>query len=170
MGVAVGFPPYLTSGRLKEECVEKQTGTRAGSGFTLVELLIVVGIIAVIAALGVPSLIHARRAAHSASAVSSLRLIHSSQYTHRSATGNYGDLAALSQYIGDPLLRAGQKSHYAFTVTPDAALPSEDYAGLATPADPTTVSTWRHYFIDASGILRWRSAAPADSSSTPVDQ
>jgi type IV pilus assembly protein PilE len=141
-----------------------------GRGFTLVELLIVVGVIAIVAALGVPSLIHARRAAHSASAVSSLRLIHSSQYSYRNSTGNYGDLAALNPFIGDPLLRAGRKSYYAFTVTPDAARPSEDYAASATPADPQTVITWRHYFVDASGVLRWKAGASADSSSAPVDQ
>jgi prepilin-type N-terminal cleavage/methylation domain-containing protein len=147
-----------------------QRRERGVSGFTLVELLIVVGLIAVVAAIAVPNLIQARRSAHSASAISSLRLIHSCQYSYRSSAGIYGDLSAIGPYISDPLLRAGQKSNYAFTVTPDAARPTEAYAARATPAVASAVTAWRHYYVDASGVLRWKAGAAADSASAPVDQ
>jgi type IV pilus assembly protein PilA len=139
-------------------------------GFSLIELLLVVAIIAIVAAIAIPSLLHARRAANSASAVSSLRLIHSSQSSFRQSAGRYGDLSALSPYIGDPLLRQGRKSQYNFTVTPDAALPSDEYTAQATPADPATVTTWRHYFVNATGVLRWNQGASADASSQPISQ
>ncbi|HEX5709638.1 MAG TPA: prepilin-type N-terminal cleavage/methylation domain-containing protein [Pyrinomonadaceae bacterium] len=159
-----------TEARLRARATPGASVTHRGRGFTLVELLIVVAVIAIVAALAIPSLIHARRAAHSASAVSSLRLIHSSQYSYHSSTGNYGDLSAIGPIIGDPLLRAGQKSYYVFTVTPDAARPTDDYAARATPAEPTTVTIWRHFYVDASGVLRWQAGAPAGAASAPVDQ
>ncbi len=157
----------------RRACARETNGRRGRltqRGFSLIELLIVVGIIGIVAAIAVPSLIHARRAANSASAVSSLRLIHSSQSSFRQSAGRYGDLTALGGYIADPLLRQGRKSQYDFTVTPDAARPAESYTAHATPSHPSTVNTWRHYFVDASGVLRWNNGAPADINSQPVSQ
>lgn len=51
-------------------------------GFSLVELLVVVIIIAIIAAIAIPSLLASRRAANEASAISTLRTIHSAQSTY----------------------------------------------------------------------------------------
>lgn len=137
-------------------------------GFSLIELLIVVAVIAIIAAIAIPYLLHARQAANSASAISSLRIIHSTQVTFRNANGNYGDLTAIANHIPDPRLRQGRKAQYVFTITPDAARPNENYAALATPVDPSAVVGWRHFFVDASGVLRWEAGAPADVNSSPL--
>src|SRR5687767_15515591 len=67
-------------------------------GFSLVELLVVVIIIAIVAAIAIPNLLASRRAANEASAISSLRTIHSAEVTYFATSGantNYGDLAAL---------------------------------------------------------------------------
>ena len=133
-------------------------------GFSLVELLIVVAIIGIIAGISIPNLIQSRQAACSASAVSSLRLIHSSQASHRTTSGAYGDLTALGSeyFINDHALRSGYKSQYSFAVTPDPADSALDYTARATPGQPTIVNVWRHYYVDASGVIRWRAGAPAD--------
>ncbi len=115
-------------------------------GFSLIELLIVVAIIGIIAAIAIPNLLKSRQAANESSAIGSVRTIGTAQATYQSTTGkgkNFagagGDaLAVLSdptQGHLDATLGAGAKSGYAFKcVGQDAKATAASY--FDTNADP----------------------------------
>src|ERR1700712_2885773 len=99
-------------------------------GFSLIELLIVVVIIGIIAAIAIPNLLAARRSANEGSAVSACRTLHGAQMTYSSTygNGNYAgtasaagapDVAALTQLatpgLVDSVLGSGTKAGYIFT-------------------------------------------------------
>lgn len=73
---------------------------RSHRGFTLVELLVVVAVIALIAAIGIPALLRARLSANESATVGDVRTVLSAQSAYTSANGGFydGNLGCL----GDP--------------------------------------------------------------------
>ena len=134
-------------------------------GFSLIELLIVVAIIGIVAAIAVPHFLNSRQAAHNASAFSSLRLIHTAEISYRMRNPQYGDLAALraANMIEDPLLASGTRSNYNFVVNA-ATLSPNFYEVTASPS----IAPWQYYYLDVSGVIRSENGRAADGTSAPI--
>ena len=152
--------------------------TKREKGFSLIELLIVVAIILIIAAIAIPNLLRSRMAANEASAVGSIRTMNTAAISYNSTYGN-GFPGLLSQ-IGttgtaavscdnaellDSVLTAGTKSGYTFKVLAGNGLGSKPTGcsnagstdGYGVVATPVTVGTTgqRSFCSDASGVIRF---------------
>jgi type IV pilus assembly protein PilA len=140
-------------------------------GFSLIELLIVVAIIGIIAAIAIPNLLASRRAANEGSAQSSLRTVNSSQATYQSTAGAGAfatDLATLNgQNLIDTVLSSGSKSGYNFAVVEQAGTGATAvYGAYAFPITTAGVSQsgTRRFGITEVGVMR----GDADLSAIPT--
>jgi type IV pilus assembly protein PilA len=151
-------------------------------GFSLIELLIVVAIILIIAAIAIPNLLRAKIAANEASAVGSTRTIVTAEisYANSFQTGPAPALVNLETPAGgcpaagataaaacliDTSLGSGTKSGYTFVATPNggAGTTVSPYTGFEENATPLTVGTTgqRAFCADMSGVLHYNTAGTA---------
>jgi type IV pilus assembly protein PilA len=159
-------------------------------GFSLIELLIVVAIILIIAAIAIPNLLRARMAANESSAVGSLRTINTADATYLSTYGhNFAvDLPTLggatiaaptcaqANLVDEVLGGATQpapKSGYSFTYLGGLADPGDlvcksvtTYTVSAAPLTYNGTGT-RSFFTDQTGVIR--GADDGGAASTVAD-
>jgi prepilin-type N-terminal cleavage/methylation domain-containing protein len=165
-------------------------------GFSLIELLIVVAIILIIAAIAIPNLLRSRIAANQASAVGSLRTLNTAEVTYATTynTGYSATLGCLgppaangtptAAYAGlvDEVLSGivtpgsntatliSTKSGYTFTYTPDPNPTNGRYNVYSISATPVSVGTTgtNYYYTDQSGVIRQNSTTVAGSTDSPL--
>jgi type IV pilus assembly protein PilA len=157
-------------------------GLKRLEGFTLVELMVVISVIAIIAAIAIPNLIRSRMTANETSAAAGIRSICTAEISFQSSAyrdvnndgvGDFGTLANLLDPEGsgatppyiDSVLGSGIKQGYTFTVTLTDGGPgtAPAFTCVAEPTAPGR-SGYRQFFVDESGVIR----ATADGTAVNV--
>jgi len=145
-------------------------------GFSLIELLIVVAIILIIAAIAIPNLLRSKIAANQASAVASLRTLNTSAVLYNTNYQQYptaisqmgtasGGATSSSADLIDSVLAGGQKSGYLFSWTGGGT--TGTYSINANPVTPNQTGTI-YYYTDQSLVIRSSASGTATSASNPI--
>ncbi len=163
---------------------------RRKAGFSLVELMIVMSIILLIAAIAIPNLIRSKIAANESSAVASLKVLNDAELTFASTYGSgFSDTLnrlgapssglpdANNADILDPVLSGRTsggtdtsffKSGYQFVYVPTGAFGTISVYNLA--ADPIRRGSTgqRSFFTDQTAVLHFNTTAPATVADSPI--
>ncbi len=154
-------------------------------GFSLIELLVVVSIILIIAAIAIPNLLRSRMSANQASTVESLRVINTSEVAYSVTYTGYspslvslgpppagaGVTAATAGLI-DQQLAGGIKSGYLFTYKPSLLDANGHYQGYTINANPSqyNVTGLNYYYTDQTHVIRQNANQPATATDQAVAQ
>lgn len=149
---------------------------RKQKGFSLIELLIVVAIILIIAAIAIPNLLRARIAANESAAASGIRTINTGEISYASTYPTVGYSASLTvlgpggvttpcptpptsaaSCVIDGVLASGTKQGYNYTYTPSGVAPEVAYQVKNVPAQPNQ-SGVRSFCSFEDAVVRFQSA------------
>jgi type IV pilus assembly protein PilA len=152
-------------------------------GFSLIELLIVVTIILIIAAIAIPNLMRSKIQANETAAVGALKALTESALLYSNSYGGFphaiSDLGpttggtaptSTSADLIDAVLSSGIKSGYRFSYGPGATDPTGNVLSYSITATPVSVGSTgqRSFFTDQSGTIRATANGNADVTSPPI--
>jgi len=160
----------------------KSGKTKTSQGFSLIELLVVVAVILIVAAIAIPNFIRSKMRANEAAAVANLRNITTAETVYSTTYGigfstNLAKLGGTTVAVDqnnagliDSVLASGSKTGYTFTYS----ILSQDVAGhllaFAVTADPTLAgkSGDRHFYADQNAVIRHNETTTASVSDSPI--
>jgi prepilin-type N-terminal cleavage/methylation domain-containing protein len=152
-------------------------------GFSLIELLIVVTIILIIAAIAIPNLMKSKIQANEAAAVETLKTLDTSVVMYSNTYGGFphalsdmgpaggaANATSAAADLIDVVLASGVKAGYKFTYTVGTSDPAGNVLTYSVTAIPVIVGTTgqRSFYTDQSGVVRATTSGVADASSTPI--
>jgi type IV pilus assembly protein PilA len=152
------------------------------AGFSLVELLIVVAVILIIAAMAIPAFIKSKERANESSAAQALRTISTAEIVY-STTYNIGYSTSMAHLSGnqltadvnnagliDTVLASGVKGGYTYNYTVMSSDSQGNVTSYAANADPIVqnVSGQLHFYTDQTGVIRANSTVAAGPNDTPL--
>ena len=158
---------------------KRPTGLPANCrGFTLIELMVVITLIIVIAAIAIPNLTRSRMTANEGAAIGALRTIANAESQFQSQAilafpsgmGRYGtlrDLASMAPPLVDSVLASGFKQGYQFIATPGGV---DGFPTYAANADPIMMnnSGGRGFYVDETAVIRFMVGGSAGSIDPPL--
>jgi len=143
----------------------QRSGMRRLQGFTLLELMIVVAVLAIVVAIALPGFLQSRIAANEGSAISSTKHVVSANEQYRLRFGSFADSISdlgAAGYIDDSMSDS-LKSGYTFSYVGY----SDDYDLNGDPVSPG-LSGNRYFFVDSSGVIRFSTTGPATNTDTAL--
>jgi type IV pilus assembly protein PilA len=154
---------------------------RSNKGFSIIELLVVVAVILIVAAIAIPNFIKAKMLANESSAVQSLRIISTAEILYSTTYGvsfsiNLTQLSGTSVIpdlnnagLIDETLAGRIKSGYVFTYTPLTTDAQGHTFTYSLNADPqSTLTGRRHFYTDQSWVIRSNVSVPSGPSDLPL--
>lgn len=132
-------------------------------GFTLVEIMIVVGLVAGLITLAVPNILRSRVVANESAALGNLKAInnacqlyHVNEETYPSSLADMAEPAASPPYL-DNTIASGRKQSYQFNYS----LVDNDHFTVNANPTSTGLLKGKYFYLDESGIIKFSSSGPA---------
>jgi type IV pilus assembly protein PilA len=162
-----GVEVNMTSGRNLVE----PGNPRKSRGFSLIELLVVVAVILIIAAIAIPNFMKAKQSANESATVSSIHAINTGEIAYSSSCPSIGFSASLTELNVsvlcvsgtnqiDSTLAAGTKSGYVYTYTPGATSPTLTYDLNVDPLNRGVTGT-RSFYSSEVSVTHYNQSATA---------